>query len=95
VDGAVVVERAAPRTLDTGFAREQDAVAGAQRLVLVGRRRVAAAGPRYLPQFVGQVLVEHDPIFLVTDDHDAIVRMQVCAAIFHLGLLRVKVHLAP
>ena len=62
----------------------------ADELLTVGLHR-----PRYLPQIVGQALVEHDPIFLVTDDHDAMVRMQVYAAIFHVGLLRVKVSFAP
>jgi hypothetical protein len=46
-----------------------------------------------LPQIVWQPLLQHDPIFLVAHQHDTIVPMQVYAAIFHLGLLRVKVQL--
>ena len=44
-----------------------------------------------LPQIVRQPLLQRDPIFLVNYHHDTIVRVQVYAAIFHLGLLRVKV----
>jgi len=46
-----------------------------------------------LPQIVGQTLTEHDPVFFVADDHYRIVRVQVYATIFHVGLRRVKAQL--
>jgi hypothetical protein len=46
-----------------------------------------------LPQFVGQPLAEHNPVLFVADDHHRIVRVQVYATIFHVGLRRVKVQL--
>jgi hypothetical protein len=47
-----------------------------------------------LHQIVWQPLLQHRPIFPVSYHHNTIVRVQVYAAIFHVGLLQVKVHLA-
>src|SRR6516164_7908949 len=46
-----------------------------------------------LPQIVWQPLAEHDPVLIITDDHHRIVRVQVYATIFHVGLRRVKAQL--
>src|SRR6516162_2213980 len=46
-----------------------------------------------LPQIVWQPLAEHDPVLFITDDHHRIVRVQVYATIFHVGLRRVKAQL--
>src|ERR1700687_1640961 len=43
-----------------------------------------------LLQIVGQALLIHDSIFLVTDNYDTVVRVQVNSAKLHMGLLRVK-----
>src|ERR1700694_250913 len=43
-----------------------------------------------LLQIVWQALLIHDSIFLVTDNYDTVVRVQVNSAKLHLGLLRVK-----
>ena len=46
-----------------------------------------------LPQIVWQPLAEHNPVLFVADDHHRIVRVQVYATIFHVGLRRVKAQL--
>src|ERR1700674_767741 len=43
-----------------------------------------------LPQVVRQAFLIHDAIFLITDNYDTVVRVQVNSAKLHVGLLRVK-----